>query len=374
MNLTINRKEFIKSWRLVERIASTKSTMPALSNVRLISDDDGNITLSASNLKTTIKVPALGVTTDQCGGILLPTKTFGEMLKKIGINEFALAIKNNKATIKTDKSKMQFTTMPEDNYPNLISSDSSKYLCELDFSDFERAVMQGTICSTGSESDFPRYLGAALIEVKEGTLTVVATDGRRLSLGKALCDKLNNDSMLLPLAGLKEVLHVFNGVSGQIKILNEDRCAWFEMGQMQVSIRKVDASFPNYDKILVDGHKTSMSVKKEEIKKCIERSDIISSSHAGIIALKIQENDKAMIFARAPEVGISSETFDAVIQGEFLNVGTNSSYLLDGINACNLDQIVIKFNGETGQIRIDEGNFMYMLMPCRITEEDVKEE
>ena len=74
MKLEINQSAFLKYWTLAEKITGPKTgSIPTLASV-LVEADEKGVTLSATNLKTTIRVSAEGVTVIEPGRVILPAK------------------------------------------------------------------------------------------------------------------------------------------------------------------------------------------------------------------------------------------------------------------------------------------------------------
>ena len=89
-----------------------------------------------------------------------------------------------------------------------------------------------------------------------GTLVkVVSTDGRRLSLSVADVPQSENPEesrILLPLKGLNELKRVLGTMDDQapVRVLVDDSQAYFQFEGVEFSIRRVDSTFPPYEKIL----------------------------------------------------------------------------------------------------------------------------
>ena len=91
------------------------------------------------------------------------------------------------------------------------------------------------------------------------------------------------------------------------------------------------------------------------------------------MAMALNTNGELRITARAPELGTASETITASIEGGYLHLGFNVAYFMDGLKALGNEQAVIEFSGEEGQTRMKrEGSedFLYMLMPARLSTQD----
>ena len=82
MKLEITQNPFMKFWSMAERVTGTKSTMATLASILCVADEKG-VTLNSTDLKTTIRVKADGVTVLEPGTAILPLKVVGELFKKI---------------------------------------------------------------------------------------------------------------------------------------------------------------------------------------------------------------------------------------------------------------------------------------------------
>ena len=68
------------------------------------------------------------------------------------------------------------------------------------------------------------------------------------------------------------------------------------------------------------------------------------------------------------------EILDGKIEGEPLTVAFNVGFLLDGLKALYGERAFISFNGPEGQmtmLRPDQKDFLYMVMPIKLTENDL---
>jgi DNA polymerase-3 subunit beta len=77
---------------------------------------------------------------------------------------------------------------------------------------------------------------------------------------------------------------------------------------------------------------------------------------------------------KAPETGAVEEILEGKIEGEPLTVAFNVGFLLDGLKALYGDRAFVSFNGPEGQmtmLRPGETDFLYMVMPIKLTENDL---
>lgn len=371
MRLQISKGEFMKNWQVAERSTSPKSTINSLTGVLLrTSDADNTVLLEATDLKTSIKCISQGVLVEEEGEAVLPVKLVGELFKKAPTNVFTVSITDGKGTIISGRNRYKFTTYAPREFPKLPVSESASFFCSITARELLRAVSEGTVaCTTGEE--FPKYLGTAFFQLREGEMRVVATDGRRLSLSK--CQPVRsgeNHEFLLPIAGVRELQRLLGAIDGEspIEILAESTLVFFQMGSMEFSVRRVDTSFPNYENILNPQTTTTMDIDRHELIGALERVDVIVRDFSRMVLIRLSPEGDLVLTGKAPETGAVEEILDAKIEGESLTVAFNVVFMLEGLKALYGDRVFISFNGPDGQmtmLRPGEKDFLYMAMPIK---------
>ena len=81
-----------------------------------------------------------------------------------------------------------------------------------------------------------------------------------------------------------------------------------------------------------------------------------------------------VLMGKAPETGAVEEILEGKMEGEPLTVAFNVGFLLDGLKALYGDRAFVSFNGPEGQmtmLRPGETDFLYMVMPIKLTESDL---
>ena len=375
MKLEINRSEFLKAWQMAERSSNTKSSMNAASGILITAEDE--TILEATDFKTSIRCTTPGATTVISGNAVLPVRLLGDFLKKIPTETATLEVNNERGILVAGRNRTRFTTAPVAEFPNMPHSDSAEVLCDVSVSDLSRVVAEGSIASS-TPADFPRYLGTCLFKVRNGILKVVSTDSKRLSLSQCPCETEVEAELLLPISALKELARLLSASApdGNVQILYDGSTAWFRLERVEFSIRRETSSFPNYEKILTSDVLTSLRIRRDELLPALERVDIIASQNtlSHLVVMRLSPGGELKMTARAPDLGVAVEVLDASIDGNPLQVGFNIGYLQDGLRALDVGEVLIQFNGEEGQTRmVQEGvdNFLYMLMPARLSPYDL---
>lgn len=378
MKLQVERSSFMKSWQIAERATSSKSTINSLAGIFCRANkNSSDVTLEATDLKTSVKCKASGVVVEESGDIVFPIKVVGELFKKAPTQTFSVDInKEGRGTLIAGRNRYRFTTYSPEEFPNLPSSDSADLFCDIKVSELIRILTEGTVAGSAGE-EFPKYLGSALIQLKEKEVRIVSTDGRRLSLSKSIVEECGEDNeMLLPLTGLKELLRIAGSIdeNSPVRVLIDNSLAYFQLEGIEFSIRRIESSFPNYEKILNPQSTSSMEVSRSDIISALERVDVVVRDFSRMVLMKISPEGDLTMSGRAPEIGEAREILDASIDGEPLVIAFNVGYLLEGLKAFQGERVYLTFNGPEGQmtmLRPNQDDFLYMLMPIKLTESDI---
>ena len=375
MKLEIERQDFLKAWQNAEKLTASKSASESAKGVLITASEDSTVTLEATDLSTSIRCRAKGANVVEPGKAVIPAAIFGGMIRKLDTEEFMLEVNTTRGFLNAGRNKMRFAVMSSETFPNIPESSSAEVICEIAAPVLAKIITEGSSAASQPQ-DFPKYLGTCLLRASEGQLTAVSTDGKRLALSKAACMVSKDDDLLLPANALKDLAKNIAslGEDSMVRLLADGSMAWFGLEASEYSLRRIDSSFPKFERILNDEQYTTLRINAGDLMPVLERIDIIAkTTTAHIMSISMNPGGDMRITARAPELGTASETLQPEITGEYLQLGFNVSYFMDGLKALGSEQAVIEFSGEEGQTRMKRDgsdDFLYMLMPARLSTQD----
>lgn len=125
MQFTINRAVFIKAMNNVSRAISSRTSMPILTGVKLVLDNNG-LTLTGSDTDISIET-VIPVTDDQAtlqvsepGALVLPAAFFSNIVKRLPGETFTLSNTTGfQAKITSENSEFDINGQDANNYPHL---------------------------------------------------------------------------------------------------------------------------------------------------------------------------------------------------------------------------------------------------------------
>ena len=364
MKLELNRKEFLKSWQLVESFEDTKNP----NGVLVRASENGSVILKATDLKMSVSCIAEGVNVLEVGSKVIPASILGTMLRKSASDELLLSVDEAKGFLKSGNNRTRFNVISVENFPKIPESKNAKEMCEISAEILTKMVSEATSAAS-LPADFPKYMGTCNLRFQDNLVEAASTDGKRLAVSKCECVTQANEELLVLASNLSKVSKLCS--SDMVKIFADDATVWFACGYYEFALRRIDSAFPKYEKLINDETKTVLRVSIKELLKVIDRIDIIAGTTPfHLMILQIDPSGELKISAKAPETGIASETLSANVEGEFLQVGFNVKFFVDGLKALGADEALIEFSGDETQTRMKHENFLYMVMPTRLSEQD----
>ena len=367
MNLTITKDQIIAGLQAVQNVVSTRTTLPILSNV-LIRAEGSHVEFTATDLDVTVacKVEAKVI---KPGATTLPVKKlFGIVRELTGEIEIETDEKNL-SSIRSGSSFFKIHGLAADEFPPLpkFKDDKKVALPQENI----RGMIRKTIFAVSTDES--RYvLNGIFISLKEGKMTFVATDGRRLALVDEEVDisEKSAGEFIVPAKAINELNRLLQD-KGEVELKFGENQASFalknENGFSVLLITKlIEGNYPNYRQVIPGEAKERIGVGREELVQALRRAEIMTSEKANSVKLAFGKN-LLTITANSPEVGEARETMAINYKGKELAIAFNPRYLIDPLNALTEDEIFIELIDELspGVIKIN-GPFLYVVMPMRL--------
>jgi DNA polymerase-3 subunit beta len=350
--MIFNRLELLGAIDGVSPSLCAKGTIAALKYVKL-RVSGGIVTVEAENLRsrTAISFGAEG----EDAAFLLPPK-LREILRKTPEKSVDISEKGGKITVRAGRSNISMTTIDLSEYPE--PSVDSEPLVWMESDAVLSAITRAQICASRKD-EFPKYISGVLVETESGKLSCVSTDGRRMALVEADLLGAADGKAVLPVAEIGALRSL--DASAPVKVSLGAALVTLAQERVSVAIRRLDANFPPYRKLLSDEYDQRLTVDTDAFRSAIDRASIISRDDTRAVSLSIG-GDQVRIEARSPDMGEAMEIIEAETEGE-VTVGFNSAYLMDGLNIVESNTTTLHLRGSGGQVVIRDGDMRYILMP-----------
>jgi len=376
MELTISKKEFLRSLARTHSVADRKSSMPILSNVLLSADGPKSLRFAATDLYLAVTSNAAAVV--QSGGtIAVSARTLFDIVKSLPEGEVQLKVTDNHAAeIRSGKVRFKIPGMPGHDFPALPTPGDAEF-AELAAEDLGRLIAL-THYSMSTDETRP-HLAGALLEGDGKNVRMVTTDGHRLSKAeyKQAEGGMLNFDMLIPAKGIAELRRMIDEAKsdqgkGQeaptIGLATAAGNAFFQRDGVLLGVKLADESFPPYSKVIPKEQSRRVGVGRQPLIEALKRISLVANDKSGAVRFKLDAGQLS-IASENPDVGEGSEQLDVDFAGEGVEIGFNARYLLDVLNALNEDDIYFELGEQLdpGVVKpVGPTDFIGVIMPMRI--------
>ena len=370
MEFTVRKFDLLQELTLIQGVVERKTTIPILANV-LVHAEGGELRIAATDLEIGLKSVCPSKTTVP-GTMTLPAKRLYEIVRALPDKEIKFKRgEANWVTVTCGSSRFRMAGLPQEDFPALpepkpvIGKIPSEVLAKL---------MSRTIFAISSE-DSKYTLSGALLLLKPGSITMVATDGHRLAhieKSEPLEEVTEEIKVLVPKKAMGELIRMISegGDVERIGFSRDDNHLFFDMGKRLLVSRMLTGQFPNYEAVLPRGNDRIFTINRDEITSAIKRVAILSDERSRTVKLALS-NGSLEVTASHSDLGEANETLDIEYNKEDLQVGFNYQYLLDFLTTADEPEVSFEFKDSesAAQLRTQPStdyNYRYVVMPMRI--------
>ena len=372
MKLSLLQENLNTALQNVSRFVALKAQLPILSNI-LFSTDAGRLKLSATNLELGINY-WLGAKITTEGSFTIPAKEITEFVSYLPTGKLDLEL-NPQSLLEVASTKAQstFTTIPAADFPVLPSIDDKTSL-EIDLGVLSDTISQ--VAFAAATDDSRPVLTAVLCRFSSDSLSLVATDGFRLSLKEikltnplTLPKGQENLTFLIPSRSLMEVVKLAKSTKKlKFGLSNDAHQLIFVLEDLELASRLIEGDYPDYQRIIPDSFATKIHLDKNEFSQAVKIASVFARESANVVKLSVKSSS-VDVSANATQIGQNKASVDAKVDGEPLEIAFNYKFISDFLSVCKGNEVIIELNEPLTPGRFHDEldpNFTHIIMPVRI--------
>ena len=352
----------------VKSVVSAISALPILSHV-LMESSEGSVRLSATDLKVSIEC-TVDCNVLKPGSLTVSSQRLGAILSELPEAEITLELADsNVINIECGKIHTKLFSMAPEEFPPIRTFEDVEPLVLSQ--DVLRNILQKTsfaICM-----DQARYnLTGLLFELKDGILTAVATDGRRMSLYKeheGIVDGIDI-KVIIPGKMIRELERLLED-EGDVNVYISESSVAFEFGSIRLVTALIEGTFPNYDMVVPQKHDKEALLSTDMFTEAMRRTRTMTNEKFNSVRFRI-ENGLVKFSVVTPEVGEYEEELPIEYSGDPIDIAFNPDFVLDVLKQIGTDAslLVLKDSMSPGIIKPATNgasdNYVNVVMPIRI--------
>ncbi len=352
-HFTVGRSTLLKELTAAESAAEKKATIPILSNVRLVVSN-GVLKLAGTNLDISLETEC-DVDERQQGGLCLQAKKLLDIIKASPEGEIEFKVgENHQVQIKAGSTKFKMPGLKIEEFPETLALEGA--LLPMPVGKFRSLITRTSFAITKEESRYT--LNGGKLEIGDGKVRMVCTDGHRLALAEFDVDTADQKTdCLIPAKALAQL-------SSLLAEAREDAPFAVNVGPTQIGFvvgkrrlvsRRLTGEFPNYEMVLPKpkANKYQVYLDVAETRAAIRRVSLMADERSNAVRLNIA-SDGMTIETPATDKGDASERLTVTYDGPEIQAGFNADYLEDALGAI----------GEAkARLNIKDGNAQFEFVP-----------
>lgn len=372
MKFRVNRKEFHQALQSIIGVVPVKTTVPILGNI-LVDLKDETLTLTGTDLEVSISTQ-IPVQEQSEGAVAIPAKVLYEIVRELpDIPMEFVSDEDNKVTLSTEKGFYRLSGEPKEDFPRIsIEETLGSFL--IDTERFARMI-ETTIFAVSTDELRTTLMGI-LLQILEGELRMVSTDGHRLV--KAVHTNFHSPGFqkeaIIPTKALNLLLKNIHD-NDQVNVKLSDDHIIFDLENTTILSKSIEGQFPNYERVIPADNDKELILSRDLLSSSVRRVSIFSNSITHQIRLSVSRDSLRIQSEDIEFGGEARETLPAQFDGDDIEIGYNANYVLDILRHLQTDDIMIKLKDPTsaGIVTPLEQNkdehILMLLMPIRLNEE-----
>lgn len=374
MKFVVSSTELLNHLTSINRVISSKSTMPILDNF-LFDLDGSKITITASDLETTLITWIELENTEGNGQIAVPAKLLIDTLKEFP--EQPLTFQINPATfaidIYSENGKYSIVGQNGEDFPVLPVINPEKTTSVSMGHDALLSGINKTIFATADDELRP-VMNGIFVALTPDEATFVASDAHKLVRYKRSDVKSEVEaSFILPKKPAALLKNLLPKESFNVKVEFDDKFAFFSLTNFRIICRLTEGKYPSYNSVIPTNNPNKLQIDRIELYNTLRRVSVFSNQASNLVRLKLTGN-QLVVSAQDIDYAISAvERLNCQYEGDEMEIGFKSAFMIEILSNITSTEVKIEMSDPSRagiflpvDKEIDEEDVLMLLMPMMI--------
>jgi len=399
MELVFRKGDMMKAMKAVSG-AVGNSRIPILANLLISTtlpgllkpETDGRIYLAATDLEIGIRASISGHVMES-GAVTLPARKFAAMVREMpGSDVHIVTTSADMVSIDCGSVRFRLAGLPADEFPPLIP-DAVPEQPELIGAEgkasscisMDPVALDGMIRKTSvaaSREDVQYLLNGIHLSLKwEGTgctVTMVATDGKRMAIAKAegsagdgeasqVCEAEMGKGVIIPIKAAEQLRNMLQGPDAVRISLHESRVV-FDTGNTILASRLVEGEYPDYEKVIPADSSIRLTMETQRLLSVARRVGTMANPKLPGVKLEAA-GDVLKLSSSSPESGEACEEMPVRKEGGDVTLCLNIRYLMDVLKVVGTEEVMMGVDAPRKPVLIrpaGDDDYLSVIMPISL--------
>jgi len=372
MKFTSNSNELLKQIQSISGILNSNNALPILDNF-LFEIEKEKLTISASDLASSMSVVIdKNYTCSEEGNIAVPAKLLLDILKTFSNQVLTFIINNENFSIEISSENGNYNLAGEnaEEFPKVTELSEDNQI-NLPSDDLIKAINYTTFCTSADESIRP-VMSGVLMEIENDEISFVATDAHKLTKYTYFKSDIKfSNSFIIPKKPLQVIKNVINE-SLELSINFNSSNIFFSFSNFKISCRLIEGKYPDYNAVIPNENPYKLQIEKNVFLNSLKRVSLFSNKSSNAVKVKIAGSE---IIISSEDLDFSNkaeERLECKYEGENIEIGFNSKFLIELLNHLDENEIEIKLDSPNSACVINRVNksekdeILMLIMPIML--------
>jgi len=340
MNFVISSATLTKHLQSISGVLTSKNTLPILDNF-LFEITDGRLTVSASDLETTMQTTLELTESDGPGSIAIPAKLLLEVLKNLP---------DQPCTFVVDLETYGIEIVYENGRSKMVGFNGSEFPKIPLLEESQSVTLKGDIIATAIGTTMFAAGNDILRQIMSGIycgfspqeVVFAATDSQKLVRYKRFDSTANSSSSFIlpkkPLTLLRSNL----SDDVEVKIDYNESNAVFSFGDIVLICRLIDGNYPPFDTVIPKETGNIMTIDRVQFLAALRRVSIFSSKTNHKVRFSFAGSQLSLL---AQDIDYNNEATERITchyQGEDRYVSFNAVNLMEMLSILSSKEVCLE--------------------------------
>lgn len=374
MKFVVSSTELLSHLNAISKVISSKNTLPILDNY-LFQLEDNRLTITASDLESTLITSIELDNTEGTGDVAVPAKLLNDTLKEFPEQPLTFQIngENSAIDIYSENGKFSIIGQNGEDFPELpeLKEEATATI------DVNHDVLLNGITKTlfaTADDELRPVMNGIFVELGNDDLTFVASDAHKLVRYKRADAKAEvESSFILPKKPAALLRNLLPKEEFDVKLQFDDKNAFFTLSNYKLICRLVEGNYPSYNSVIPTNNSNRMIVDRLELFNTIKRVSVFANQASNLVKLHIDDN-QLVVSAQDVDFSISAvERLKCQYEGDEIEIGFKSTFLLEILSNLSSSDVKVELSDPTraglllpAEKEFDEEDVLMLLMPMMI--------
>jgi DNA polymerase-3 subunit beta len=340
MRFIVSTSTLLKQLQSVSGALSSSTVLPILENF-LFEIKDGSLTISATDLQTSMTTSLSLNEAKEDGRIAIPSRILLDTLKSLPEQPITFSVDDTTFAIEINAGDGKYKLSGEngDDFPKIPVVENAASV-NLPSTVLIEAINK-TIFAVSNDELRPAMTGV-YCQLTPQSLTFVATDAHKLVRYRRKDAKADSaTSFILPKKALNLLKSALPSEDLNVSVEYNSTSAFFKFGNINLVCRLIDERYPDYEAVIPQTNPNKLTIDRLAFLGSLSRVAIYANKTTHQVRLKINGSE---LNISSEDIDFSNEAHERLscqYEGDDMEIGFNARFLIEMLKNLSGEEVAL---------------------------------